>query len=216
HTVVVDARAVTDARRHGIDGGGRNPERVGDAERADAGRVLADARGVRDEAANPERQRQAERERAGERTGDQDVAELHTALALRDGVEDDDASGHDGTPIRRIVTIPPPLAHHAPALVEPRRGLKRLPRARASEAGAATGDGVARRAADGSEEARDARPSKDPHGLGATQIVSADHQTEHSTRDAPAFRLTPHCHAADLIRVRWSDPCARMLAISRA
>src|SRR5262245_14989570 len=96
HAVVVDARAVTDARRHGLDGGDGDAERVADTERADAGGVLADASGVRDEGANSERQRQAERELAGERPGDQDVAELHTALALRDGVEDDDARDHGG------------------------------------------------------------------------------------------------------------------------
>src|SRR5262249_6155291 len=108
HAVVVDARGVTDARRHGLDGGGEAAESAADSERAaahgeradpelsDSVRLLADSSGVRDEVANSERQRQVERELAGERPGYQDVAELHTALALRDGVEDDDACDHGG------------------------------------------------------------------------------------------------------------------------
>ena len=63
--------------------------------RADAGLVLSHAGRVRDQRPDAKRQRQAEREGAGERSGDLDVAELHASLALRDGIEDDDARAHD-------------------------------------------------------------------------------------------------------------------------
>ncbi len=91
HTLVVDTRAVADARRHRLDRGDRQAEPVGGGERADAGLVLSHAGRVRDQRPDAKRQRQAEREGAGERPGDEDVPELHAALALRDGVEDDNA-----------------------------------------------------------------------------------------------------------------------------
>src|SRR5437867_7376545 len=69
--------------------------------RADAGLVLSHAGRVRDQRPDAKRQRQAEREGAGERPGDEDVTRLNTPRALRDGIEDDDAS-HEATDYRAI------------------------------------------------------------------------------------------------------------------